>query len=69
VAFLLLWLGSDAALKTIGYKRKKPEIALRLFVDFSKILARLAGFEPTTPWFVGRYEAKVPRVKRTDRPR
>ena len=38
-----------------GQKRKKPLINQRLFLW----LVRLAGFEPTTPWFVAKYSIQL----------
>ena len=39
------------------YQDAPKEKALSLFRLRAYLLVRLAGIEPTTPWFVGRYEA------------
>ena len=38
--------------------KKKPELKLRLF-SYYVILVRLAGIEPTTPWFVAKYSIQL----------
>jgi NADH:ubiquinone oxidoreductase subunit 2 (subunit N) len=38
-----------------GRTRKSPQLALRAFL----FLVRLAGIEPTTPWFVAKYSIQL----------
>ena len=40
--------------------RKSPDISIEaFFIFYFLFLVRLAGFEPTTPWFVAKYSIQL----------
>jgi hypothetical protein len=43
--------------KSPSHKKKRPEG--RMFCRVEKCVVRLAGFEPTTPWFVAKYSIQL----------
>jgi hypothetical protein len=42
-----------------GTKKNSPETDVSELVSRTEILVRLAGIEPTTPWFVAKYSIQL----------
>ena len=46
--------------RSVAHKEKQPErMRIQAVCSRTYVLVRLAGFEPTTPWFVAKYSIQL----------